>query len=235
MVSFIKKKTDKHLFCKSYWAHAVSSDLQEKSCKAELNNLLWNAEVRQSIWGNTPPRNEKQHNSGSLQRPNAHEGSIRCTATCKSKDYSYESATMIGLQNFIPYSMSSARSYFSSDVVLTWCRETIIYESLNLLTSWYKWVSSLKILMAMFITSLYFEATLFLSNWQVNGFSIDHKILRITECLHDWLRTKQQSILMLKIRMKAVEMFTGGCQWVWTVASGGRGWGMPCNLEGCNY
>ena len=32
MVSFIKKKTDKHLFCKSFWAHAVSSDLQEKSC-----------------------------------------------------------------------------------------------------------------------------------------------------------------------------------------------------------
>ena len=48
------KKTDKHLFCKSYWAHAVSSDLQEKSCKAELNNLLWNAEVRQSIWGTRP-------------------------------------------------------------------------------------------------------------------------------------------------------------------------------------
>ena len=134
-VSFIKK-TDKHLFCKSYWAHAVSSDLQEKSCKAELNNLLWNAEVRQSIWGNTPPRNEKQHNSGSLQRPNAHEGSIRCTATFKSKDYSYESAMMIGLQNYIPYSLSSARSDFSSDVVC--CRrETIIYESLNLLTSWY--------------------------------------------------------------------------------------------------
>ena len=115
----LRKKTDKHLFCKSYWAHAVSSDLQEKSCKAELNNLLWNAEVRQSIWGNTPSRNEKQHNSGSLQRPNAHEGSIKCTATCKSKDYSYESATMIGLQNYIPYSMSSARSDFSSDVVLT--------------------------------------------------------------------------------------------------------------------
>ena len=160
MVSFIKKNTDKHLFCKSYWAHAVSSDLQEKSCKAELNNLLWNAEVRQSIWGNTPPRNEKQHNSGSLQRPNAHEGSIRCTATFKSKDYSYESAMMIGLQNYIPYSLSSARSDFSSDVVLTWRRETIIYESLNLLTSWwYNWVSSLKIL-AMFITSIYFEATI---------------------------------------------------------------------------
>ena len=158
MVSVIKKKkkTDKHLFCKSYWAHAVSSDLQEKSCKAELNNLLWNAEVRQSIWGNTPPRNEKQHNSGSLQRPNAHEGSIRCTATFKSKDYSYESAMMIGLQNYIPYSLSSARSDFSSDVVLTWRRETIIYESLNLLTSWwYNWVSSLKI-WAMFITSIYF-------------------------------------------------------------------------------
>ena len=159
MVSFIKKKTDKHLFCKSFWAHAVSSDLQEKSCKAELNNLLWNAEVRQSIWGNTPPRNEKQHNSGSLQRPNAHEGSIRCTATFKSKDYSYESAMMIGLQNYIPYCMSSARSDFTSDVVLTWRRETIIYESLNLLTSWYNWVSSLKIL-AMFITSIYFEATI---------------------------------------------------------------------------
>ena len=136
----------------------MSSDLQEKSCKAELNNLLWNAEVRQSIWGNTPPRNEKQHNSGSLQRPNAHEGSIRCTATFKSKDYSYESAMMIGLQNYIPYSLSSARSDFTSDVVLTWRRETIIYESLNLLTSWYNWVSSLKI-WAMFITSIYFEAT----------------------------------------------------------------------------
>ena len=128
--------------------------------KTELNNLLWNAEVRQSIWGNTPPRNEKQHNSGSLQRPNAHEVSIRCTATFKSKDYSYESAMMIGLQNYIPYSLSSARSDFSSDVVLTWRRETIIYESLNLLTSWYNWVSSLKIL-AMFITSIYFEATIF--------------------------------------------------------------------------
>ena len=52
------------------------------------------------------------------------------------------------------------RSDFSVDVVLTWRRETIIYESLNLLTSWYNWVSSLKIL-AMFITSIYFEATIF--------------------------------------------------------------------------